>query len=162
MIEIVGFTGTSEGMTNAQVLQIHAWLGDFQTAGAKWARDGMCIGSDEQFHTQAVRFGFQKTIGHPGVTKDGRVYKRTPLTNYDEIRAEVPFLIRNRDIAGFSDLILATPRTREEELRSGTWATIRYTQRSNKPLLVVYPDGATNCTREYVQYLLGKISDPRG
>jgi len=50
-------------------------------------------------------------------------------------------LERNSDIVADSDLLLATPRFYEEELRSGTWATVRRARKANKPLIIVWPNG---------------------
>ena len=40
-----------------------------------------------------------------------------------------------------ADLVIAAPREYEEVLRSGTWATVRYTRHSFKRLIIVRPDG---------------------
>jgi hypothetical protein len=37
--------------------------------------------------------------------------------------------------------MVATPRGFKEELRSGTWATIRYTIKMKKLLTIIWPDG---------------------
>ena len=60
----------------------------------------------------------------------------------DVIYEPKPYLIRNRDIVDQTDLTVAAPFEFEEQLRSGTWSTIRYAARIVKPLIVVLPDGA--------------------
>ena len=40
-----------------------------------------------------------------------------------------------------SDILIATPKEKEEQLRSGTWATIRYAKKTKKIVFLVYPDG---------------------
>lgn len=53
-----------------------------------------------------------------------------------------PYLARNREIVNASDLMIAAPFEYFEEMRgSGTWATIRYTQRRRKTLIIVWPNG---------------------
>ena len=53
-----------------------------------------------------------------------------------------PPLVRNREIVADSELLIACPRTREEVLRSGVWATIRAMRRKGGPVYRVAPDGA--------------------
>lgn len=96
---------------------------------------GDCIGSDEQFHNIAKSFGHW-SVGHPPLN----YYKRAWCT-FDEIRREQEFLVRNKIIVDESTHMLFTPKGYEEELRSGTWSTIRYARKKNKEGLIVWPDG---------------------
>jgi hypothetical protein len=50
-------------------------------------------------------------------------------------------LARNLTIVQRCDHLLATPDSREERLRSGTWATIRYARKAGKPHTIIWPDG---------------------
>lgn len=142
----IGFTGTQEGMTNDQLIQVHMLLGDLQAAGATHAIHGMCIGADAQFHEQAKGFKYV-TVGYPGVTAFGEMKHRSACKP-DEVVPAKPFLIRNRDIVRESDVMIATPKEAREQalgllsIRSGTWATIRYARSAHKPLLIVWPDGS--------------------
>jgi len=54
------------------------------------------------------------------------------------------YLERNKDIVDASNVMIAMPKGMEEELRSGTWMTVRDTVKKRKPLYVVWPDGT--CT----------------
>ena len=54
-----------------------------------------------------------------------------------------PPLDRNRDIVDACDVLIATPKDFVEELRSGTWATVRYARKQRKPLVIVWPNGET-------------------
>ena len=54
---------------------------------------------------------------------------------------ELPPLVRNHKIVGAVHLLIATPKTDKEELRSGTWATIRYAKKVRLSTCIVYPDG---------------------
>jgi hypothetical protein len=137
----VGFTGTSAGLTNDQLIQVHMLLGDLQFGGATQATHGMCIGADEQFHGQAKGFGYF-VIGVPGVNFKGDPFKRANVV-CDMVVPPRPFLVRNRDIVAESDVIIACPRETTEQFRgSGTWATIRYSRQAKKPLVIVWPDGS--------------------
>ena len=57
------------------------------------------------------------------------------------------YLVRNQQIAGAAHLQIGAPHTFKEEMRSGTWATIRYAYTRRKPLLILWPDGSL--TRSY-------------
>ena len=135
----IGFTGTSAGMTNSQLIQVHMLLGDLRWSGATQATHGMCVGADKQFHDMARALGYF-LIGLPGVTTDGRVFKRADC-QCDLVMPEKYFLARNRDIASESDVMIATPQEMEEQIRSGTWATTRYARKLLKPLVIVWPNG---------------------
>lgn len=52
---------------------------------------------------------------------------------------------RNRAIVDAADLLVACPREAAEDVRSGTWSTIRYARTGKKRVLVVYPDGLVGC-----------------
>jgi hypothetical protein len=51
------------------------------------------------------------------------------------------FLTRNRLIVDLADELLAAPAGFGEELRSGTWATIRYARKRHKLTRIFWPDG---------------------
>ena len=57
------------------------------------------------------------------------------------IRPAKPPLDRNHDIVERCDLLIATPHTVEEQLRSGTWATIRYARKVHRPHYIIRPCG---------------------
>jgi len=50
-------------------------------------------------------------------------------------------LERNRAIVDETDILLAAPLESEEQLRSGTWATVRYARKQHKTVLVIFPNG---------------------
>ena len=50
-------------------------------------------------------------------------------------------LARNRIIAARCDALLACPAEPDEQLRSGTWSTIRYARKAGKPITIIRPDG---------------------
>ncbi len=134
-----GFTGTRTGMTVHQRNAIANMLQSLWQQRVYQARHGVCIGSDAEFHKMAAQRGFW-LIGHPGVTWDGRSPTRAAV-HCDEMLPEKLYVVRDRDIVDGSVCLLATPRTMEEELRSGTWTTIRYARKAGKPVVIVFPDG---------------------
>lgn len=50
-------------------------------------------------------------------------------------------LARNRTIVRRGDRLLAFPATEEEELRSGTWMTVRFARKLGRPVTIVTPSG---------------------
>jgi hypothetical protein len=49
------------------------------------------------------------------------------------------YLSRNHDILLQCDMLVAALKTREEEERSGTWATVRYAKIRNVTVVVLEP-----------------------
>ena len=67
------------------------------------------------------------------------------LTNHtrpsDQTLPPKDYLDRNHDIVDQTDLLIATPKENTEVLRSGTWATIRYAKKINKPTWIIETNG---------------------
>ena len=58
-----------------------------------------------------------------------------------EILTDKDYLDRNKDIIEVSDLLIICPKSEEEELKSGTWATYRSAKKINKNIMIIYPSG---------------------
>lgn len=132
----VGFTGTQHGMTHEQkvtVIKLLRELNSLPVVGT--FRHGDCIGADKDAHALARSAGY-RIIVHPPDSDRKRAWCQG-----DEIWPMKPYLIRNHDIVDNSDRVVACPKLVYEELRSGTWATIRYARKLGRPLYVVWPDG---------------------
>ena len=136
-MRIVGFTGTRAGMTIAQCSQVRVKL-----VGADQLHHGMCKGSDAQAHAIAKYELGIWTVGHP--PKDHTFMAKCDV---DERREDADYLDRDYDIANESTELIATPRTHFEELRSGTWATVRYAIQLDKPITIIFPDGSMEVRR---------------
>lgn len=134
----IGFTGTQEGMTLEQKNAVSDIL---RIVSPSHAHHGDCIGADKDFHDLCRSIRSIYVIGHPGVDKYGRSPKRAHCVT-DENEAELPYLERNAVIVNKSQLVIATPKGYEEELRSGTWSTIRRARRFNRTVFIIYPDGS--------------------
>lgn len=131
----VGFTGTRNGMTSIQVNSLNGFL---HSKKFTEARHGDCVGADEQFHDIVMALG--KTIHvHPPMVNTFRAF----CVGYNYIHPPKDYIDRNHDIVDLSDIICAAPSSNVEELRSGTWATIRYARKWGKELLIFYPDGSS-------------------
>lgn len=134
---IIGFTGSRTGMTpitSRMVAEIVRMIKDHAPCTGL---HGDCIGADADFDQ---------------ICKDaGMVTKIRPCTfesmrancDAEEIAEPMAPMQRNRDIVGDADVMIACPPNFEEIKRgSGTWATIKFTRRAEKPLYIVYPDGS--------------------
>jgi hypothetical protein len=128
----IGFTGTQQGMTAKQRASLETLLRHYLTLGATEFHHGDCIGADAQAHDIAVAIGYAPVIHPPKISKK-RAFKR------GQVLPARPYLERNHDIVDASDVMIATPKSHVEELRSGTWATIRYTRKSGKHLHILAP-----------------------
>lgn len=136
----VGFTGTRKGMTVLQSAFVRKAL---YLCQATEVHHGACEGADQDFHYIALE---QKVpvILHPGMNRQGYSPSRVECPKAKEVKPSKFYLDRDKDIVNAVDMMIATPKERKEQLRSGTWTTIRYAKKTGKYLLIVYPDGTCN------------------
>lgn len=102
---------------------------------------GDCIGADYQFDTIArlmPRFRYMHI--HPMIGGAKRAFCRPGVD--DIMHSEKPPLVRNGDIVLGGTYLVATPKEPNMQLRSGTWTTVRYGLKANKPVKVIIPAGA--------------------
>ena len=131
---VVGFTGTREGMTDAQKATVLEALGHYR---AVEVHHGDCVGADADFDKLARQHG-AVVIVHPPEDPRLRAYCTTAV-----VYPERPYLDRNRDIVDVSELLIATPKEDGERYKGGTWYTIHYARKAGRGVLVVWPDGST-------------------
>jgi len=129
----IGFSGTQTGMAPMQKLKVRELIFTFTFDEA---HHGDCIGSDEEFH-DIIRelFPEVKIIIHPPIIATKRAF-----CEGDRVRIPESYIVRNHNIVDETDVLLATPKG-SEELRSGTWATIRWAKKRKRHIFIVYPDG---------------------
>ena len=132
-----GFTGTRDGMSPSQVEIVRTLLFVAGVGGAV-LHHGDCVGADADAHAIARELKYQ-VVGHPPEDDSARAFK-----DCDSWWDPKPYLTRNRNIVDISGLLIAAPNGFEEQLRSGTWATIRYAKKVNGRIIVVYPNGSTD------------------
>jgi len=130
----LGFTGTQVGLTPKQRKTLEFILRKFVGVESK-LRHGDCIGADDEANALARNLNF-KTIAHPPISS-----KKRAFCEVDKSLPEKDYLDRNHDIVNCSKLLIACPRESHENLRSGTWATIRYARKMNKDLIIIFFDG---------------------
>lgn len=132
----LGFTGTQD-MNNVSLNRLR----DLYRTLRKLAihddyevmHHGDCIGADAKAHELAYYLSYEIYI-HPPNKDDKRAF----CDNADKIYGRNYYLDRNHDIVNHSSLLLALPKTPDkEELRSGTWATIRYARKKDIPVIIV-------------------------
>lgn len=131
----VGFTGTQVGMTQSQKLHVWRALCTHLVDNELWVAHGDCIGADHDFHRMARQLGCKVHL-FPPIKKDKRAF-----CDHDLIEPPDEYLARDHAIVESVEAMLATPGQENEILRSGTWATIRYSRKTDTPLTVISPSG---------------------
>ena len=131
----IGVTGTRTILTLFQTNWLDSWL----TANtAKVLHHGDCTGADDVASVKFHKYGTY-IIAHPGL--EGREYRAYCIAN-DLVLPATSTFRRNELIVKLSDLLLAFPQGKKEDfIRSGTWQTIRFARKYNRPHIIVYPEG---------------------
>ena len=138
---IIGFTGTQEGLSYPQRCTLLEMMMMYINAPSlTTVVHGDCIGADEAFGYMAKGLGC-KVVIRPGCGRFGESPKRA-YTEADQAYPPEGYLKRNKKIVDDCSLLLACPKGMEEELRSGTWSTIRYAIDQQKLTVIIYPDGS--------------------
>lgn len=126
---IIGFTGTRNlnGITPARLSALSEFLLELNMTEFHY---GDCIGADEfafnivTARNQTVEYTRVLRVSHPPINPKYRAF-----TEADETWTPKEYLVRNHDIVDQSNFLVALPKDPDkEELRSGTWATIRYAE----------------------------------
>lgn len=104
---------------------------------------GGAVGADRESHEIALRLGIPSVVVHPSNdvarTADLGVAPTTTVVTYLEARDP---LKRNKTIVRAADTLIAAPASATEQVRSGTWFTIRFARRSSDvEIIVLSPDG---------------------
>jgi hypothetical protein len=137
----IGYTGTQRGMTGAQAEAVAKLLCLHGTCGFV-GHHGDCVGGDAQFDALArLAPGFDRMHIYPCTITEKRAYC-TPVAGRDVVYYSRAPLDRNHDIVHAVTYMIAAPKSMHEELRSGTWTTVRYARKAGKPIAVVFPNGA--------------------
>ena len=125
----VGFTGNRQGLSDRQKDLINDFLKHNQVTEV---HHGDCLGADADFHDLCHDHYPQINIYiHPPTDSKMRAFK---LSN--NILKSYLYIKRNHNIVNETDILLACPFIEKEELRSGTWATIRYARKIGKSVNV--------------------------
>jgi len=136
----VGFTGTSKGASDFQLKGLEERLKKLKEDGFDEFHHGLCIGADEQAAKIAKGLGY-RVVAHPGFSKkhpESLLY-RSEFAENDEVLEAKAHIDRDHDIVDSVEYMLATPLQRDEQTRSGTWTTVRYARKQNRPTDVILP-----------------------
>jgi len=133
---VISFTGTRKGMSKYQIDTFVKLLYEY---GAQVFIHGDCVGADADAHVLAMSQGIEV------LKRPCNIERQRAFTDGGRVVAEPEApLIRNRKIVDDGEQLIACPGTFHEEQRSGTWATIRYAKRNDKPVTIIWPDGTTS------------------
>lgn len=127
---IIGVTATQQGLTDRQKRLVREEL---IALGATELHHGDCIGGDADIHQIAVELDLYIII-HPPRNESKRAFCEA-----HETRRALEYLDRNKNIVLESNFLIGCPRYNREELRSGTWSTIRFARRIAKDYVVILP-----------------------
>lgn len=136
-----GFTGTRDGMTEPQLAAVILLCTvKFENTGE--FHHGACVGADSQLHNLVVENHSARIVIHPPTdTRYANVFEESERV---EILPPKPYLQRNADIVDATDELIATPKEFEEQIRGGTWWTVRYARKQGKKVWLVLPDGTVD------------------
>ena len=139
----IGFTGTREGMNTHQLKHFYRFIAELPEFTE--FHHGACVGADEEAAQVVIEMdpcdGTRdwKVVAHPCDILD-MVSLVAKAAYSDFQRLPKPPLDRNHDIVDACDVLLACPKG-PEEMRSGTWATVRYARKQSKRVVIFWPDG---------------------
>ncbi|MCO8122612.1 hypothetical protein NHH03_12770 [Stieleria sp. TO1_6] len=128
----IGFTGSRNGMTEQQRTRFWQLLN--QTCASE-AHHGDCVGADADFHAICVELGVAVVVHPPSNSKS-----RAHCSPVSATRPPLPYLQRNQTIVR-STVALIAAVSGAERVRSGTWATIRFARKLQRPIILVHADG---------------------
>ena len=138
---ILGFTGTSKGMTQRQRATVRYLLGELQVTEL---HHGDCVGADAEVHELGRELSL-RVIVHPPSDSKHRAFCGLNGRSLNYILDPRPYLVRNRDIVAASiDGIIGAPKDfiQPKSLRrQGTWTTVGYARQAGRHLWLVFPDG---------------------
>ena len=140
---IVSFTGTRKGLSPVQRDQFRLLVAGIglNLRACEWHVGG-ADGADVQATDIMLQAGATPERMHihpcPGVTLDklAAVFGRDVAERF-HWHEVFPPLVRNRHMAEVCWLLVAAPETDVEQLRSGTWATVRYARKASKPVVML-------------------------
>jgi hypothetical protein len=127
----IGFTGSRKGMTGQQVTALRRTIQGLRTA--TWFGHGDCVGADAEAHSVALVAGLYIRIFPPLLTG-----AQAGCTGH-QYEAPRPYLVRNKAIVDWCDVLLAAPDSAQPRLRSGTWSTIRYAEQTGRDFIMLLP-----------------------
>jgi predicted Rossmann fold nucleotide-binding protein DprA/Smf involved in DNA uptake len=137
---ILGFTGTRDIVTGAQLRWLYGFLDDdLNERSIQVVHHGACTGADAEMHAACLERNIPLVVHPPIKTNFLATQCVAPTPGVTVLKPE-PYLNRDRAIVGASDALVALPSKSEGE-GGGTWYTINFAARMSKPAVIVHPDG---------------------
>jgi hypothetical protein len=143
----LGFTGTQRGMTALQLMALEAWLGQRAHTFVE-AHHGDCIGADSEFDAMLDSLNIDTVIHPPNVEAKRAHCCASRYGRGIGWMPPKPYLVRNHEIVDATNVLYAAPGETAEQLRSGTWATVRYARKLKRAIRFFWPDGSTTVDRQ--------------
>lgn len=140
----IGFTGTRHGMNARQKRHLRLLLAGLRKKARVEFHHGDCIGADAEAHAIAVELKCTVVV-HPPDNDAARAFvKGTGIIRWED---PLPYIVRNHRIVDATKVLVATPHTNTEQLRSGTWATVRYAVSKRRKVLLMLPQPKSRSLR---------------
>lgn len=140
----VGFTGTRERPTNRQLALLVNTLEDGKSDGSiTEIHHGACVGADAAVHAIAIECELLVHVWPPVNQRYCAVETLVPH-RLVTVHPRMPYLDRNREIVRATTGLVALPKQDEQPDRmewGGTWYTVNFAERMDKPVAVYYPKG---------------------
>ena len=132
----IGFTGTRHGITSLQRSELERLLRDLRPGEL---HHGQCVGADAEAHDIALDFGVPAIIVHPSNDPTLTAVRAPGKSRVVSYLPPADPLKRNKAMVRAVDTLIAAPATAEEQVRSGTWFTIRFARRLGSVEVIVLP-----------------------
>ena len=136
----IGFTGTQSlaPVAPERIAKLESAMRMLACKDPITLHHGDCVGADALAHDIALKLRKEgRSVGieiHPPENS----YKRAWCEGQNVMHEVKPYLDRNHDIVDAASVMLALPQDPEREvLRSGTWATVRYSRKKCKRLVII-------------------------
>jgi len=130
---IIGITGSRDDVTPEQLSRIEAFF-QREHLNITEVHHGDCKGVDEYVHNLVQKYSNITVYVHPPLKNKHRAH-----CVCDNIYDPLDYIERNHSIVDECDLLIAVPKSRDEEVQSGTWSTIRYAIKQEKKIKYIYP-----------------------
>lgn len=139
----IGITATRDGLTGPQLRTIIEKILGLRATSTEGValHQGCCDGGDEQITIVAASLGIP-IVAYPPTDK--KLFSTLAYELSRTVMPEGPYLERNGRIVNACDMLIGAPKQKYEELRSGTWSTIRYARSLNKMMTIVWRDGGAS------------------
>lgn len=137
----IGFSGTRNGMTDAQRAALIGLFGQLEPTEF---HHGACKGADASAAFIADDSKGVWIVAHPGKSAKGGENEwldQCAMECSDDVRDTKTHFARNRDIVNETDLLIACPPCQPLPASGGTAYTVGYAGKVGKPVKIIWPSG---------------------